>query len=320
MIRWLKLMVALAITLTTTLWRRLLGQRAHPLWTLPMEVAHRVTQRAVQQIQADLQFTRQLVGLGSATPPTGDKVTRTETTIGGVRSEVHQPSNARGPTLLYFHGGGYAVCSPRTHRDLAARLAWRTGCRVVVPDYRKAPEAPFPAAVDDALAVCAALRRAGVERLWLGGDSAGGGLATCTLLALRDRGLPMVDGAVLLSPWVDLTPAGHADHLDSDLDYISPGMLATYAAHYVGDRDSADPAISPVYADLSGLPPVLVQLGGAETMREQGERFVQRAQAAGSPVELDVADGMVHVYAAFAVLSPIGRAGIRRAGDFVRAQ
>jgi len=320
MLRWFKLLVTLTITVTATLFRRLLGRRDHPLWSLQNEVSNRVMQRAVQLIHRDLTFTRQLTAIGSETPPMRSRVTRKDTVIGGVPVEVHQPRNARGPTLLYFHGGGYAVCSPRTHRDLAARLAWSTGCRVVVPDYRKAPEAPFPAAFDDALAVCAALREAGVDRLWLGGDSAGGGLAASTLLALRDRGLPMVDGAVLLSPWVDLTPAGHADHLDGELDYISPSVLATYAELYVGDRDSADPAISPVHADLSGLPPVLVQLGGAETMRDQGERFVQRAQAAGSPVVLDVADGMVHVYAAFAMVSHAGRAGIRRAGDFVRAR
>jgi len=318
--RWLKVIAAAAGAVATTVFDRLLGRRAHPLWDFQMEVAHRLIRRLAQLIHADLRLTRQLTAFGSTSPPMVRRVKREDTVIAGIPTEVHTPRNARGPTLLYFHGGGYAVCTPRTHRDLAARLAWSTGCRVVVPDYRKAPEAPFPAAVDDALAVCAALRAAGVQRMWLGGDSAGGGLAACALLALRDRGLPMADGAILMSPWVDLTAAGHADHLDEDLDYISPTLLSTYARHYAGGHDPADPAISPVHADLSGLPPVLVQLGGSETMRDQGERFAARAQAAGSPVELDVADGMVHVYAAFAIVSRAGRDAIRRVGDFVRSR
>ena len=318
MLRWLGLIATVVQVVATTLFDRLQGRRRHPLWDFSMELTHRLMARVVRFSYTDLRMVRQLTMVGSASPPMRSRVQTRRVVVGGVPSEVHLPRNARGPTLLYFHGGGYAVCGPRTHRDLAARLAWSAGCRVVVPDYRKAPEDPFPAAVDDALAVCAALRADGVEELWLGGDSAGGGLAACTLLALRDRGLPMVDGAVLMSPWVDLTDDGHAPQLEEPDDYISPAVLAEFARHYVGETDPADPRVSPIRADLSGLPPTLVVLGGAETMRDQGERFVARAQAAGSPVVLDVAEGMVHVYAAFAMVSAVGRAAIRRMGAFVR--
>ncbi len=322
MIRWLRLATRLAAHVGRSVARRLRGERAALRWTALEELVLLGMREVVPQVFRDIPFVRQIMQLPQP-PLLGSGVTRSTIELAGrpaaLVPRVPRPAPT-GPTrtLLYFHGGGYAVGSPQTHRDLLVRLTRATGCRVVALDYRKAPEDPFPAALDDALAACAALRRGGVTDLWLGGDSAGGGLAACTLQALRDRGLPLPSGAILLSPWADLTPAGHAPELEGPVDYITPAVLDSYARHYLAGHDATHPHISPVFADLSGLPPVLVQVGEVETMRDQGERYAARAQAAGSPVQLDVVEGMVHVCAAFAIVSPHGRAAIERLGAFIR--
>lgn len=319
MLRRLTSLLVVARAVGQVLLDRLRGRRTAPAWSLVHAVVFQTMRQLSRHIYTDLPLTRWALRRGVRSPLLVQRVRTRRITLAGRPAADHRPRNARGPTLLYLHGGGYAAGTVHSHAELAARIAWSTGCRVVVFEYRKAPEHPTPAALDDALAACAALRAAGTTELWLGGDSAGGGLAACTLLALRDRGLPMVAGAVLLSPWVDLAATGHPPEVDSPHDYISCDLLQTYARWALGDADPHDPTISPIYGALSDLPPVLVQVGGVETLRDQCERFVARAREAGSPVTLDVAPDMIHVYPAFAVVSAEGRAGIRRIGDFVRA-
>ena len=319
MLRWLRLLVGLFVATTTTLGRRLRSGPSHPSWSLLEDLVFSGMQQVVGVVWQDVYFCRALTERAVAPLQTRRGVSIEHTLLAGLPTEVHTPAVSTGATLLYLHGGGYAVCNPGNHRDLITRLAAATGCRVVAPNYRKAPEHPFPAALDDALAACAALRAQGVTELWIAGDSAGGGLAACTMLALRDRALPAPDGVVLLSPWVDLAASGHTADLHGPLDYITPPLLAAYARYYLHGHDPRDPVVSPMYADLGGLPPTLVVLGGAETMRDQGERFVTKARAADSPVQLDVVEGMVHVYAAFAIASRAGREAIDRIGAFVRS-
>ncbi len=317
---WLRLTLALFLVAVVTLPLRWLRGPAHRLWDWKTELIARLARGAVKAVGHDLGIARRLTTFGELSPWMRSRVQLAPGELAGRAVEVHQPQNARGPTILYLHGGGYSICNPRTHRDLAAQVAWSAGCRTVVLDYRLAPEHPYPAALEDALAACQALRDQGVQELWLAGDSAGGGLVACTLVALRDRALPMPTGAVMLSPWVDLTERGLDPALDSELDYLNTAVLRRYAQAYLDRQAPQDPLVSPVGADLRGLPPMLIQAGGAETMRDQVVAFAERAQASGAQVELDVAEGMVHVYQSLSAVVPQGREALRRIGAFVRSR
>jgi acetyl esterase/lipase len=251
------------------------------------------------------------------------RVTLSRETLAGIACEVHTPRDHRAsdPTLLYLHGGGYITASPATHRELIAPLALATGARCVAPDYRLAPEHPFPAALDDALAVHGALLEAGVpsRALFIAGDSAGAGLALATLLKLRDKGLALPRAALLLSPWVDLALdvqalQGHGPH-----DYLNAKMLTETAPKYAGDAGLTHPLVSPIYADLTGLPPLLVQTGAWEVFCDQNVRFVAKARAQGVDVRHEIAEGMLHVFPAFGALLPEARRALRSLGEYVRA-
>jgi acetyl esterase/lipase len=244
------------------------------------------------------------------------------TTIAGIPADIHTPLEwtPEDPTILYLHGGAYIACSPGTHRELVSRIAFASGARCVVPDYRLAPQHPFPAAVDDAVAAYRALLEDGVDArsLFIAGDSAGGGLSVATMLALRDDGVPMPLGAVLLSPWVDLAGTGETMHTNRGYDYLVGDTVAT-AKLYAKDADLAHPLVSPVYADLAGLPPLLVQSGDAEILFSENQLLVERARAAGVDVTHEIEPGMVHVFQGFAAVSPQGRMAIHSIGRFVRS-
>src|SRR5206468_4169342 len=173
-----------------------------------------------------------------------------------------------GRTMLYLHGGGYCIGSPLSHRALVSRLALSSAATAWVPDYRMAPEDPFPAAVDDALAAYRELLDGGADpkRLVIGGDSAGGGLTFAAALAIRDAGLPAPAGLVAISPWTDLTASGAAHAAKAETDPMVNGeALAMFAKAYAGD-DLTEPLASPLFADLKDLPPVLIQVGGEEAL------------------------------------------------------
>jgi acetyl esterase/lipase len=242
------------------------------------------------------------------------------TTFAGLPADIHTPIgwSHGGPTILYLHGGAYIACSPRTHRELVARIAHACGARCVVPDYRLAPRHPFPAAVEDAVATYRALLEEGTDSrtIFVAGDSAGGGLSLATMLSLRDLGLALPRGAVLLSPWVDLAGTGETMRSNLAYDYLSGDTVAT-ARLYAKDVDLSHPLVSPVYADLAGLPPLLVQSGDAELLFSENQRLVERARAAGVEVMHEIEPGMVHVYQGFAAFSPQGMAAIASIGRFV---
>jgi acetyl esterase/lipase len=244
------------------------------------------------------------------------------TTFAGLPVDIHTPHSwtTGGPTILYLHGGAYISCSPGTHRDLVSRIAFACGARCVVPDYRLAPVHPFPAAIDDALSAYHALLADGVDprTLFLAGDSAGGGLSVAILLSLRDAGSPLPRGAVLLSPWVDLAGTSETMLTNRAYDYLSGDTLAT-AKLYAKDAELSHPLVSPVYAELAGLPPLLVQSGDAEILFAENQRLVERARAAGVLVQHEIEPGMVHVFQGFASVSPQGRAAIVSIGRFVRS-
>lgn len=234
---------------------------------------------------------------------------------------VSTPGAATDRVLLYLHGGAYMMGSARTHRDLAARLSQAAEVRALVPDYRLAPENPYPAALKDATAVYRWLLEQGFkpEHIAIGGDSSGGNLAVVTLLALREAGIALPAVAILLSPWTDMTLSGESVKTRAGVDpMIRLGEPREQFAYYAGNNDLADPLISPIFADLRGLPPMLIHVGNDEVLLDDSVRLAERAGAAGTEVELKVWDGMWHVFQSLAIALPEGRESIDELGAFVK--
>jgi acetyl esterase/lipase len=222
--------------------------------------------------------------------------------------------------LLYLHGGGYVIGSIATHRALAARIAAAAGIRALILDYRLGPEHPFPAAVEDATAAYGFLLEQGIapEQIAIGGDSAGGGLTVATLVALRDAGRGLPGAAIALSPWTDLACSGESMTTRAEADPMvqRQGLLAM-ADLYLAGADPRTPTASPLYADLSGLPPLYVQVGTAETLLDDATRIAERLRAAGSPVEIEAYEDLVHVFQAFAPQVPESLEAIESLGVFL---
>jgi monoterpene epsilon-lactone hydrolase len=252
--------------------------------------------------------------------PPDVKVEKVE--IGGVPAERLTPAATRdGAVVLYLHGGGYCIGSPRSHRHLAAAIGIATAAAVVLPDYRLAPEHPFPAAVDDAVATYRALLAEGVSasRLVIVGDSAGGGLTVATLLALRDAGVPLPAAGVCLSPWVDLACGGQSYETRAAADpIVKRASVGEMARAYLGGRDAKTPLASPLYADLSGLPPLLIQVGSDEVLLDDAVALAERAKAAGVPTTLEVWDAMIHVWPWFLGMLDEAEAAITAIAAFSR--
>jgi monoterpene epsilon-lactone hydrolase len=303
--------------------RRLVRGPAEPSWSLPFEVAVDVTRRFMQHGFGQAQAG---VSINDAATPRDPRVMRvvglTYDRLGGLPAEVHTPKDWRqgDPTLLYWHGGGYISCSPRTHRDLVSRIAYHSGARCIVPNYMKAPAHPFPHALDAAVSCFLQLLESGVapSTVLVGGDSAGAGLSLAMMLRLRAKGAPLPRAALLLSPWVDLTGSGESVR-GTRLDILDGDMIALAATLYAGAATLTDPHVSPLHADLAGLPPLLVQTGEHEVFFSENHHFVERARLAGVPVTHEVSPGMTHVFQTLAMLDRRGRSAVRSIGAFVRA-
>lgn len=243
---------------------------------------------------------------------------------GGVPAEwTIAPDADPDRALVYFHGGSYAAGGIGSHRALCTQLARASRLRVLSVEYRLAPEHPHPAAVEDA---CAALRFAwksgfAPSQVGVAGDSAGGGLALAALVTLRDAGDPLPAAVALLSPWTDLTLSGASFHGKADVDpMIVPAVLAIARDRYVAGQAADAPTISPLFADLAGLPPMLVQVGTDECLLDDSTRLADRASDAGTDVVLEVWDDMIHVWQAFFSMLPEGRAAIDAIAAFLRAR
>jgi epsilon-lactone hydrolase len=223
--------------------------------------------------------------------------------------------------LIYLHGGGFKLGSVRSHRDLMARISLAAGCRVLGLNYRLAPEHRFPAPLNDAVASYEWLLAQGCSPadLAFAGDSAGGGLAASAMLALRGRGLPLPTAAVLLSAWTDLTAEGESYVTRAAADPIHQrAMILATARNYLGEADPRDPLASPLFGELAGLPPMLLQVGDRETGLDDSRRFAAQARAAGAHAELQVYDNMIHVFQQFPDLLPEAREAIAAIGRFLR--
>ncbi|WP_417515373.1 alpha/beta hydrolase [Minwuia sp.] len=241
---------------------------------------------------------------------------------GGVPSEwVSAPGVSGDRVIFYLHGGGYVIGSVTTHRRLAYDFSKAADARVLVVDYRLAPEHPYPAAVEDAVAAYRWLLGQGTSpsNIAIAGDSAGGGLTMATLVSLRDRKIDLPACAVPMSPWVDLEGVGDSMTSKHDVDpMVQKAGLDRMAAFYVGDADYRDPLVSPMHADLSGLPPLLIQVGTRETLLDDARRLHEKALADGVISSLEEAGGMVHVWHLFAPMLSEGRDAIDRAGAFMK--
>ncbi len=239
----------------------------------------------------------------------------------GVAAEwVSTDASRRLPVILFFHGGGYCIGSADTHRDLVSRLCTAAAARALSVDYRLAPEHPFPAAVDDGVAAYRWLRAQGVpaSSIVLAGDSAGGGLALATLLALKQAGDELPAGGVCMSPVTDHTKSGESMRTKVDLDpMVHPTSSTAYSNLYLAGADAQAPLASPLFADLRGLPPLLILVGTSEVLLDDSTRFAEKAKAAGVSVELEVWDEMIHIWPYFAAILPEARQAIERMGAFI---
>jgi len=245
-------------------------------------------------------------------------------TINGVPGEWQLPQTGDGGrTILYLHGGGYVLGSPLSHRDMVGAIADAAHARAFIADYRLGPEHPFPAAVEDAVAAYQGLLDSGIDpaRLCIAGDSAGGGLTVAALVAIRDRKLPLPAGGICISPWADLTCSSNSMTSMAEADpMLKPDALRWMAGLYLNGQDPKVPLASPVFADLEGLPPLLIQVGTEEALYDDAITLSRVAHEAGVDATLEVWEGMMHVWHLMAKLIPEGKQAIQAIGAFVVAK
>ncbi len=303
----------------STLFRRLGKGPRRPGWGFVFEFIVELLRRDWAELR-DWDAARIRVEMASKPMPRSAtrRVARTEVDLGGIRALDLRPKEiTTDVVLLYLHGGSYLFGSPETHADVGARHALAAGARVVLPDYRLAPEHPFPAALDDAERAFDALVASGVpaDRIAIVGESAGGGLTVMLALRLAARGVsPRAIAA--LSPWVDLSSSMPSMDTQTD-DYGDREMLVAQAKQFAGSIPLDDPRVSPMFADLSGLPRTLVQIGTAELLLDEATELVKRAKAAGVDATLDPIPEMPHAPHLLAEWCPQGQSAIERSARFL---
>lgn len=273
-------------------------------------------ERSVDEIRAGWE------SLAARFPPADDLTYSTEIADGVLVEWVEAPGADPARVVVYLHGGGYVMGSVPSYRAFAGRISRAAAAKVLLVDYRLAPEHRFPAAVDDAVAACRwlARREGGLTHVVIAGDSAGGGLSLATILALRDAGHALPAAAVCISPSTDLAKTGESIHARAHLDpLVSVPSTFAHARRYLGDDgDPTHPLASPLYASLQGLPPLLVMVGTHEILHDDSTRLADKARVAGVEVTLDIAQDMVHIWPFFAAILPEGQQAIERVGAFVR--
>jgi phosphinothricin tripeptide acetyl hydrolase len=285
--------------------------RAH-LAKLPPSDSLTVAERRAQYERAEKAFP---------TPPEV-KVERVSAPVAPAEW-LRPPGAVAGRVVLYLHGGGYVIGSPRSHRHLAAAIAAAGQASALLLDYRLGPEHPYPAAVDDATAAYRWLLDQGIApgHIVIGGDSAGGGLTVATLLALRDARLPLPAGGVCISPWVDLTCSGGSYRTKAAVDpIVTRTGVEEMARAYLGSSAARTPLASPLFADLRGLPPLLIHVGSDEVLLDDAVQLADRARSAGVDATLEVWDRMIHVWHWFLPMLDEAQAAIDGIGRFTRAR
>ncbi len=306
---WWSLTLPLVVT-----WSRIRLGPARPTWSWRYQLLATWLQRLEGMARhVPMPTNRLLIDVAGALSPLGFLEDR------GVATGCPVPARwfgkADGPVLLYLHGGAYVLGSVSAYRDCLAQLARRTQMRVLAVDYRLAPEHPYPAQLEDSLAAYRWLvDQVPAQQIVIAGDSAGGNLCTRLMIELRSLGEPVPAGAALVSPWVDL----REQPVEAGDDYVPADMHETWSVWYAGGLDPALPELSVALADLSGLPPLLVMVGGAERLRSAGRLLAERARDAGTAVTFYEAPDHVHAWPLFATLLPECRGDLDRIGAFAR--
>jgi len=248
-------------------------------------------------------------------------VTVEQTRIHGMNAEWLTPKGRpEDKLLLYLHGGAYVMGNCATHRQMVSYLAKFSGIKALLPEYRLAPENPFPSAIDDAVGLYRSLLADGyaAKDIVIAGDSAGGGLTMATLLSLRDAGDPLPAAACLLSPWLDLAATGDSMTTRAKKDpWFQPEDMPIVAAYYCREDELRNPLVSPVYADLSGLPPLYIQVGEDEILLSDSTRAAEKIKVAGGDVEIEIWPGMWHVFQAFLLQVPESKRAVKKLGRYV---
>lgn len=268
----------------------------------------------------DPQLIRQGMEQAFKEMPRAETVDCEQALVGGVAGIwLRPPGAAAGKAILYLHGGGYVAGSAETHAGLVSHLAVDTGINVFIPEYRLAPEHPFPAGLEDALACYDGLRKSGLSSIAVAGDSAGGGLSVSLLIDLKLRSQPLPACAVLWSPWVDLLGEGESVLRNATADAIlAPDSLTICVQRYVGEAIPQDPRLSPLQTDLSGLPPLLIQVGSTEILLSDAVRLNEAACRAHVQTRLEVYPGMPHVFQGFYFLLPEAAMALRDSAAFIQ--
>jgi epsilon-lactone hydrolase len=278
--------------------------------------------RANSMMEGDVLEMRAGMSAATAAAPAPEATTLESVHTGGAAGEWTDADGcATDAAIVYLHGGGYTMGNLDSHRNLVANLSRTAGIRALSVDYGLAPEHPFPRAVEDAVAAVEYVHAQGIapERVIVAGDSAGGGLTAATLIALRDRGIALPAAGVLISPWLDLTQSGATmdSHAAAD-PMVSPDLLGKCSAAYLNGQDAKAPLASPLFADLSGLPPLLIHVGTAEVLLDDARRFQAAAQSAGVDSTLEEWDEMIHVWHTFSGMLPEAGQANDRIGAFIK--
>ena len=322
----LRLLKDMMVSLWQVTRRRMRAGPARPSWSWLFEVLVEMLRSiSIRVTPLTPQAQRAAWAALEMRSPLELRVTRERLELAGLPAEQFMARQRRSllcPVVLYFHGGAYLYGSTGTHREMLCRLVLESDARVVGLNYRLAPEHPFPAAFEDAVAAYRALLDSGVapSGLVLAGDSAGGGLVAATLIAARDAGLPLPAAAALICPWVDLAARGGSLASNERSDWGLQVAFDAWARTYLAGASPEDPRASPLHADLRGLPPLLVQVGEAEMLHDQVVAFAARTQAAGVETFLRVWPDMVHDWHFLAMAHEAGRNALAEIGAFVRVR
>src|SRR5450755_4589822 len=291
--------------------------------TEQQETIDAILRQSAFPADADVNEQRRLLRELLSAQPLPAEVTVTADALGGVpTAEVTVDGIQPRHVVLYFHGGVYVMGDAALAAELASQVGRRTQAKVISIDYRLAPEHPYPAAVDDGLAAYEALLDNGIDPsdIVLAGESAGGGLAVATLVNARDHGLPLPSAAFAMSPYADLTLAGTTMETRREVDpLLSPEALQARIPDYTAGRDAALGLISPIFADLSGLPPLIIQAGSHEVLLDDALRLAQQAATADVEVTLDITPGVPHVFQAYHPILDEATAALDRAGQLLSA-